>query len=111
MEITEKRQGAVTVLCPRGPLLSADVPVFAERANGAVARSLGRVVLDASDMAYVDSDGLEAMLDLTDRLAETGGVLKLCGANETVRETLDLTELTPMFECFADVQSAVRSFL
>jgi len=32
-------------------------------------------------------------------------------ARETVREILDLTELSPLFEHFEDVNTAVRSFL
>jgi anti-anti-sigma factor len=59
----------------------------------------------------VDSKALEVLLDATERLADSGQALRLCGANETVREVLDLTDLSRFFEHYQDVNSAVRSFL
>jgi hypothetical protein len=35
----------------------------------------------------------------------------MCGANDTLREVLQLTGLTASFEYYDDVNSAVRSFL
>jgi anti-anti-sigma regulatory factor len=42
---------------------------------------------------------------------QTGHALRLCGANETLRQVLELTDLAPQFEQYADVNAAVRSFL
>jgi len=38
-------------------------------------------------------------------------VLRLCAANKTVREVLDLTDLAGLFDHFEDATTAVRSFL
>jgi len=38
-------------------------------------------------------------------------MLKLCASNKTLREVLNLTGLSPLFEHFDDVNTAVRSFL
>ncbi len=111
MQIEAERQGAVTVLKPRGPLVAADADTLRQRGSNAIAESLGRMVIDASAIVYVDSNGVEALLDLADELADAGQVLKLCSSNETVREVLELTETAAMFEHFEDVPSAVRSFL
>jgi anti-sigma B factor antagonist len=111
IEITESRQGAVTVIKPVGPLCRADAQRFSARLDEALAKSLGRLVVDASGIAFVDSAGLEALAAAGDKLSEVGMVLKLCGTNETVREVLELTELSPSMEYFDDVQNAVRSFL
>jgi hypothetical protein len=40
-----------------------------------------------------------------------GLALRLCGAGETLREVLELTDLAGMFEHYADVNTGVRSFL
>ena len=111
MEITEQRQGAVTVVKPQGPLVQADAEQFKARLTDIMAKSLGRFVVDATAVAYVDSRGLEVLLDATEQLAESGQILRLCGCNETLREVLDLTELDAQFEHFEDVNTAVRSFL
>ena len=44
-------------------------------------------------------------------MSRSGQMLKLCAANKTLREVLTLTGLSPMFEHFDDVTTAVRSFL
>lgn len=111
MEIDEQKQGAVTVLRPRGPLVEADAPGFASRVRHAIAGSLGRVVLDASSLAFVDSIGLEALVDIAEELADSGLSLRLCGVNETLREVFDLTGTASLFEHHEDATSAVRSFL
>lgn len=111
MEIQEQRQGAVTVLKPMGALAQGDADQFKSLAAGVVVRSLGRIVVDASAVAYVDSRGLEVLVEITDELSQGGRALRLCGTNETVREVLELTDLADRFEHFEDVTSAVRSFL
>ncbi|MGE5610529.1 MAG: STAS domain-containing protein [Bacillota bacterium] len=111
MEIQEQQQGAVTVLKPMGPLIQADAEQFHGSVLQTIDKSLGRVVIDASGIAFVDSQGLEALVDLTEHLSESGRVLKLCTANETLREVLGLTGWSDAFEYFEDVNSGVRSFL
>src|ERR1041384_8027704 len=107
MEIHEQRQGAVTVLKPQGPLCGPDAEQFKQRVAAVMEKSLGRFVIDATDIAYVDSRGLEVLKEATDELGESGQALRLCGANETVREVLDLTALANLFEHFQDVGTAV----
>jgi anti-anti-sigma factor len=111
MEIQEQSLGAVTVLKPTGPLTEADAEQFKARTAELVAKNLGRVVIDASAMAFLDSRGIEALADVTDELSQSGRALKLCGANSTVRQVLELTGWSDAFEYFDDVNSGVRSFL
>ncbi|MFP4144447.1 MAG: STAS domain-containing protein [Phycisphaeraceae bacterium] len=111
MQIHEERKGAVTVLRPSGPVTHADAEDLRRCVSEAGAASLGRVVLDVADVPYVDSGGLEALVELNEELSRSGRSLKLCGLNETLREVLDLTELGPLFEHYDDLASAVRSFL
>lgn len=111
MRIEEHQQGAVTVLRPRGQIVSAGADELRDRMLVAIERSLGRLVLDASDVQYVDSAGLEALLDVSDELGSGGRVFKVCGATETLREVMDLTGISDRFEHFVDVSTAARSFL
>jgi anti-anti-sigma factor len=111
MEITQSRQGAVTVLKPAGPLVGDDAAQFLREAREAAQRSLGRLVIDVSAVPYVDSGGLEALLDVTESISEGGRSLRLCAAAETLREVLDITGLSERFEHYEDVHCAVRSFL
>jgi anti-sigma B factor antagonist len=111
MEIREHRQGAVLVLKPIGPLVSGDAEDFSLQMERASARNLGRVVVDISAMPYVDSKGLEALVTAAESMQAIGSALRLCGTNETVREVLEITELSAMFEHYSDAHDAARSFL
>ena len=111
MKITEVRQGAVSVIRPSGPLTAAEAPLLREHVGRELSGNLGRVVLDMTEIPYVDSAGLEALLEITERMGEGAQVLRICGANKTVREVLTLTDLAPLFDHFDDVTTAVRSFL
>ncbi len=111
MDVHEQQHGAVMVLKPDGPLAGADVEPVKGRLLQTLKENLGRIVLDASAVPFVDSIGLEALVDVTNEMAHSGQALKLCAVNETVRQVLELTGLSPQFEHFEDVNSAVRSFL
>lgn len=110
MQITEQRQGAVTVVTPQGPLSQSDADDFKDHMEAVLVKSLGRFVIDVQEVPFVDSRGLEVLLELSEDLAQSGRSLKICGVNETVREVLDLTELATLFERFADATTAVGSF-
>jgi anti-sigma B factor antagonist len=103
--------GAVTVVKPDKPLTGGDADEFKARLLEIVKKTLGRVVLDLSAVSYVDSKGLESLIDVTQELSQSGRALKLCTANETLRQVLMLTGLSSQFEYFEDANSAVRSFL
>lgn len=111
MEIQRQTHGAVTALRPVGPVIGDDADRLRQVLLETRAKSFGRLVLDVSSVAFVDSRGLEAMLDVTEELAKSGQALKLCGENELLREVLELTDLATLFEHYEDVNSAVRSFL
>lgn len=111
MEVQEQRHGAVTVIRPVGPLLQEDAVKFRQRLGDVMARSLGRFVIDASGVAYVDSEGLEVLVQAAEQLSEGGRAMRLSGATETLREVLDLTGVADHFEHYTDVNTAVRSFL
>jgi anti-anti-sigma factor len=111
VEIATQRQGAVTVVQPQGALLEADADQVKSTLLQTASANLGRVVLDMEAIPFVDSRGLEVMVEVSEELSEGGQVLKLCGANKTVREVLEITELAAQFEYFEDASSAARSFL
>jgi anti-anti-sigma factor len=111
MQIQEDQQGAVTVLKPVGPLTHEESQAFKDRLEKVRGVSLGRLVVDASAIPFVDSAGLEALAEASQQQSQSGQTLKLCGLNETLREVLGLTELADQFEHFEDAGAAVRSFL
>ena len=111
MQIDRHQHGAVSVLKPIGPISADDAEELKKRTLEAWTKNLGRLVLDASAVPYVDSRGLEVLVEVAEELARGGQALKLCGANEVLREVFELTDVASGFQQFTDVNAAVRSFL
>ena len=111
MRIETNRHGAVTVIHPDGPVITEDdATQLRTQTYEVLGNTLGRFILDATDMVFVDSFGLEALVDITNELGAGGQSLKICEISDTLREILALTGLTEKFQQFEDVQTAVRSF-
>ena len=111
VDIQTQRQGAVIIVRPEGALAAPDAEQLKRTLLDQSTASLGRVVLNLEAVPFVDSRALEVFVDVTEQLGVGGQVLKLCGVNKTVREVLELTDLTGLFDHFEDANTAVRSFL
>ena len=111
MEIEEHNHGAVAVVKPIGALTLSDADRLKTQMLELRTKSLGRLVLDASSIPFMDSHGLEVLVEVAQELTQTGRVLKIANVNEVLREVFEITELTCLFEYFTDVNAAVRSFL
>jgi anti-anti-sigma factor len=68
------------------------------------------VVLDLDNTEMLDSAGLEAMLNVHDRLREQGGDVKIATTNFSNRKILEITRLDQQLEVFSSVVDAVKSF-
>lgn len=111
MRIDQHKHGAVTVVRPEGAVVDSDADELKSRLLEVLSGSLGRFVVDASAVSRVDSRGLEVLTEVSEQVSRGGQVLRISGVSETVREVFELTELSGLFELYADVRAAVRSFL
>jgi anti-anti-sigma factor len=110
MKISTKRVGTVDVLKPHGPLADDDAGVFFEAVKGRLAGANPRFVVDMEEVPYLDSRGIEGLVDAARDMQLRGGRLRLAAVPQTCREVLDLTGHADELEFFQDSQDAVRSF-
>jgi anti-sigma B factor antagonist len=68
------------------------------------------VVLDLDHTETLDSRGLEALLNVQEKLRLDGGDVKIATGNVTNRKILELTRLDQQLEVFESVVDAVKSF-
>ncbi len=69
-----------------------------------------KVVLDLDNTEMIDSQGLTSLLDMQDRLRQSGGALKIAATNPSNHKILEITRLDLQLEVFDSVIDAVRSF-
>lgn len=65
-------------------------------------------VLEMSELRFIDSDGLVALLWIHDRAEEWNGRLRLVNPTEEVRQILAVTRLQDRFEMYDAMDCATR---
>lgn len=56
------------------------------------------VILDCSQLEYIDSTGLTELFKLHQKIERSGGVVYLTGANPNVRKVFSVTNLDTVFK-------------
>jgi anti-sigma B factor antagonist len=71
----------------------------------------GRLVLDLSDLRYMDSSGIEELIGTFQTLRSRNGGLRLLKPNSKVKELLDLTKLSDVLGVVDDEDAAISGLL
>lgn len=111
MSLEEKRVGTVDVLTPGGPIVDEDADELVSVMNKKLESPNPRFVLSMEKVPYIDSRGIEGIVDSSQELQKRGGRLRLAGVTATCREALELTGQSKRVDFFDTLQDAVRSFL
>lgn len=109
MKVSAESYGHAVILILKGELtedcLQALRQVVDHQLEG---KEVVDLVLNLEEVPFLDSDVLEYLLDLQDRLAERLGQVKLARCDENVRKILEITRLDGTFETYDDVTQAVQ---
>ncbi len=68
------------------------------------------IVLDMTDVSFLDSQGLELLLWVRDYCRQNKIQLRLAGLDENCSKILEITRLQDEFDCHAELAEAVKSF-
>lgn len=68
------------------------------------------VVIDLSDVKFMNSSGLGMMIGGLTTMKKTGGNLKLARVTEKIESLLIITKLITIFEFYDNVDDAIKSF-
>jgi anti-anti-sigma factor len=109
VKIQTQPQGNVTLLVPHGPLVSDDMIELRRAIEETTVASARRVVLDMSDVPYLDSAGVELLLELCGVHLPPHQRPTLAALSETCMEALELTDVLARLEAFDTVENAMRS--
>jgi len=110
MKIVTHQNGSVAVLAPHGPLAGDELDDFRTALSQAIEQKSGRVVVDMSDAPYLDSSGIETLLDLCGGMQTASARPRLAQLSETSREALELTNVLEKLIAFDTVENAIRSY-
>ena len=69
-----------------------------------------KVVIDLTDIDYLDSSGLSALISAKIRLSKRNGNLRLAGLNEKTKRVFDLANLNQIFDIYKTRDAATEGF-
>lgn len=103
--------GVITLLAPDFPLADTKTAVLREEIDRCMKDAQVKLVLDLKYVPYIDSAGLETLIDADAQLRQKGGVIKIANPNDVCHDILIATRLIEKLEVFSDTERAGRSFV
>jgi anti-sigma B factor antagonist len=104
---TREVSGARAVLAVEGRLNATTAPEARARIQELVGQGRAEIVVDLSQVGFLDSSGLSALVSGLKAARERGGTLKLAGLSEQVGRIFKLTMLDRVFELYPSVEAAL----
>lgn len=109
-KISVKKVGASSVVNPGESLTYQNCKELEDLTKGLISKNQTRIVLDCKNMPFIDSKGLELLLQLHSELKKRGGAIKITGLNAVCRDILLSTRLINVFLVYEDIAEALRSY-
>jgi anti-anti-sigma factor len=97
MQIQKEQVGDTYVVTVNGRLDGIYSSAFANQVGELIIGTNPKILIDFTDIDFVTSAGLRALLLLVKKAKATGSVFALCGVNDNVREVLDISGFAAMF--------------
>ncbi len=110
MKVKTQNYNNATVVELQGELDSDFAELFQNTITDIIATHKGGIVLDMSNIGFIDSEGLERLLWARDYCNENNCQLKLAALDENCEKILEVTRLEDEFDHYTELAGAVKSF-
>lgn len=110
MKIKTQDYNDVTVVELQGELDGDFTRILRKNITDIVARHRSGIVLDMSEVGFINSEGLEELLWVRDYCNENNCELRLAGLDENCAKILEITRLENEFDRYTELAEAVKSF-
>jgi anti-anti-sigma factor len=108
--VIEQREGEVLVLEVSGRLDTVGAAAFEDELLGRIQGGDLRVVIDCSQLHYINSAGLRVLLVAAKRLSASGGAIAIAAASGQMRSVVEIVgfdSIFPLCESVEEAKSAV----
>lgn len=109
LEIESQQAGAARIVRLRGEIDLRSSPLLRDHLLELSERREPHVVIDLTDVVYIDSSGVGTMVEFKRRTDRTGGRIALVGLQPRVRSVFEVTRLDKFFVIRASLAEAVDS--
>ena len=109
MKIEATQNGTQVILKVSGRMDAANATLFQEECESGIKRGATVLILDFSELTYISSMGLRALVVVGKFLEERNGKLHICGLTGLVKQVFEITRLNSVFTIHDSVQSALAA--
>ena len=110
MEIKIEQQDTVTIAAPIGEIDALTAKEVAAFLGNQLGEGKSQLVADLSQVGYMSSAGLRALLATLKEARHRGGDFRLAAAQDNVQQVLDMSGFSGIFQVFPTIVEAVASF-
>lgn len=107
IEITDARSPGTLVVAPRSDVDMSRSPALRTAIREAQGRGPRRLVVDLSEVGYMDSSGLATLVEAMRTAKREGTDLVICGMNEKVRAIFEIARLHHFFKITQTLDEAL----
>ncbi len=111
MKFTTNEVYNAAVIAFKGKLMGGpEAQEFHDTLKGYLDSGKKNIIIDMSDVKFVNSSGIGNIVRGFTTVKEAGGNLKLAGVTDKIDGLLSITKLNSVFEQFPSVEEAAKSF-
>lgn len=109
LETAVTEVSGVPVVTASGEIDVYTAPDFKTAINQPINSGATSLVIDLTNVSYMDSSGFGALLGVTKRVRPKGGAVHLVGCSDAITRMLKITRLDTVFGLFADLDEAIAA--
>ncbi|GLI92303.1 STAS domain-containing protein [Methylocystis echinoides] len=106
MDVTHEVLNELLVIRPQSRIDSSTASAFEARCASLIDEGPAKVVIDFSNVDYISSAGLRALLVAAKKARSQGGALTLCGLSGGVRDVMAVSGFDTILGAHSDVSEA-----
>ena len=110
MELRARYFNDVAILSLNGRLDSTTAPAFIQIATEQMAAGYGRLVIDLKKVDYLNSAGVEALVQVTQHSRQQGGDLRIANVRGQIKKVINLAGIMAVIKVYPNVVGATASY-
>jgi len=109
MDLTHEVSNGLLVISPKGRIDSDTAADFETRCASLIAEGPAKAIVDFSQVTYISSAGLRALLVVAKQAKSLGGALTLCALDGGVRKVMSVSGFDTLLGAHACVSEAAAA--
>ncbi len=107
MQLQEIEHPGAAIYHIKGRLDASSTPELEEKVLLSLDRGITHLIMDFSELEYINSAGLRILVMSYQRLLPRGGQVMVCGVRDYIAEIFDISGYNRIFSMYNDTEQAM----